>query len=43
VAGFAIFAITLPRTFAFVRDKLLLSANAYFAFCRHGKMMKTKA
>jgi hypothetical protein len=42
VTGFAIFAITLPRAFAFVWDKLLLSANAYFASGCHGEKAKTK-
>jgi len=43
VAGFAIFAITLPCAFAFIWDKLLLSANAYFASGCHGEKAKTEA
>jgi len=43
VAGFAIFAITLPCALAFIRNKLLLSTNAYFASGCHGKKAKAES
>jgi hypothetical protein len=43
VASFAIFAIALPCALAFIRDKLLLSANTYFASGCHGEKVKTEA
>jgi len=42
VTGFAVFAVALPRAFAFVWDKLLLSANAYLASGCHGEKAKTE-
>jgi hypothetical protein len=43
VTGLTVFAITLASFLGLARRKQFLSANADFAFSRHGKTMKTKA
>jgi len=43
VTGFTVFAIALPRTLAFIWNKLLLSANANFALGCHGEKAKTES
>jgi hypothetical protein len=40
MTGLAVFSIALPCALAFVWDKLLLSANAYFASGCHGEKTK---